>query len=99
MTDPNAQLLSAALLFCLGIPGGLVFDLCMRVWYRSGLFGKTVCDLICLLCSIGLLLIGTLCAAKGSMRFYFILFFAAGAAASAWGFWPLIFRKRKSDSD
>lgn len=93
MIDVFAQGYEAALLFVLGIPTGILFDLATLLRARYGTAAGTAADIGIVLAGAGLLLLGTLLASNGDMRLFYVLSYAAGTTVTAWAFYPLFFRK------
>ena len=93
MIDVFSQGYEAALLFCIGIAAGLLFDLFTLL---RGFAGRILChavDLVYVLSASALLLFGTLLASNGDMRLFYVLSFGAGTGIAAWAFAPLFFGK------
>ena len=93
MIDVFSQGYAAALLLCVGIAPGLLYDLFSRLRLSAGRVLCHALDGALLLLMTALLALGVLLASNGRMRLFYIVFDALGAVLSAWAFWPLFFRK------
>ena len=93
MIDVFSQGYAAALLFCMGIATGLLYDLLTRL--RRGRILSHVLDGVFVLLAAALLALGVLLSANGRMRAFYLLFDALGALLSAWAFRPIFFHRRR----
>jgi len=93
MIDVFSQGYEAALMFCVGIATGLLYDLFTALGQRRGPLVRHLLDAVLLLLIAALLLFGVLLCSNGTMRAFYLAFDALGAVLTARAFRPLLKRR------